>query len=408
MREKIDFMSSLAEFVEKADFDSACLSLKYGVPDWSAELPENEGWLSFATRYGATREFLDLMLASGISPFEPGVLSVAAKSDMYGIADWLIKQGVPLTDENWLAPFEAIRAGNEKMLELFLSEGALFSPRPSWVRETLLSEAVKHGSSKMVSMILNAGADVNEPTLDGITPLEIALSHRKFDVAEMLLDAGSDVSPSTARAEQWGQMSSADDEERSWMESSRKGFPWVLLVIEQSFPEKYRISKLLMRNRAQATGASPGGKTVLHELVKDKAWLDSMSSVLDSGDYEKVREDRLSLLRLALACGASPDAEDCMGWTPLLLAVSMDDREAFEVLLPKSNGHVTSVGSPLGLAVALNRIVMLSRMLRFGFSALVPDRSGMLPLDVAREIGAVALEKMICEYEPSLLGVDCR
>jgi ankyrin repeat protein len=56
---------------------------------------------------------------------------------------------------------------------------------------TALLYAARSGCSDCVEAIIGAGADVNTPTPEGVTPLMIALDNDHYDVAKLLLDRGA-------------------------------------------------------------------------------------------------------------------------------------------------------------------------------------------------------------------------
>ncbi|HEY1898798.1 MAG TPA: ankyrin repeat domain-containing protein [Steroidobacteraceae bacterium] len=60
---------------------------------------------------------------------------------------------------------------------------------------TALLYAIRSGCTHCAEAIVKAGADVNQPTPDGITPLIDAIDNRSFDIAMFLLDKGAN--PST-------------------------------------------------------------------------------------------------------------------------------------------------------------------------------------------------------------------
>jgi ankyrin repeat protein len=56
---------------------------------------------------------------------------------------------------------------------------------------TSLLYAARAGCKECAEALLNGGADVNNPTPDGVTPLMIALDNENFDVAKYLLSRGA-------------------------------------------------------------------------------------------------------------------------------------------------------------------------------------------------------------------------
>jgi ankyrin repeat protein len=98
-----------------------------------------------------------------------------------------------------------------KMVKLLLSKGADVKPRalytdwPSQVTSeprtqyrsvgglTALLYATRNGCYPCVEDLIAAGADVNVPTPEGITPLMIALDNQHNDVAKLLMDKGANL-----------------------------------------------------------------------------------------------------------------------------------------------------------------------------------------------------------------------
>jgi ankyrin repeat protein len=99
----------------------------------------------------------------------------------------------------------------EQMVKLLLSKGASVKPRalysdwPSQVTSeprtqyrsvgglTALLYAARGGCYECVEDLIAAGADVNLPTPEGITPLMIALDNQHNDVAMLLMDKGANL-----------------------------------------------------------------------------------------------------------------------------------------------------------------------------------------------------------------------
>lgn len=103
----------------------------------------------------------------------------------------------------------AVGQGLEEMTRLLVNHGADVTARsyindwPSQITSepraqyrlaaglTVLHFAVRSGCMACVDDILEAGADINEPTPEGVTPLMIAIDNSHYDVALHLLDKGA-------------------------------------------------------------------------------------------------------------------------------------------------------------------------------------------------------------------------
>jgi len=140
-----------------------------------------------------------LMLAARTGVVEVGKLLIEAGADVNASEQW--RGQTPLM---WSA------ANNHPaMTRLLLEHGAAYSPRAhvfDWGSQitsepraqyrptgglTALLYAARTGCLDCVSAIIEAGADIDRPTPDGVTPLMIALDNRRYDAARILLEKGA-------------------------------------------------------------------------------------------------------------------------------------------------------------------------------------------------------------------------
>src|SRR5262245_28997790 len=142
-------------------------------------------------------------------------LMLAIKTGEVAVVDMLIKAGANVntiekfhhqTPLMWAAAAEK-NAG--EMVKLLLSKGADVKPRAlysDWPNQissepraqyrpvgglTALLYASRDGCYDCVEALIGAGADVNVPTPEGVTPLMAALDNDHNDVAKLLLDRGA-------------------------------------------------------------------------------------------------------------------------------------------------------------------------------------------------------------------------
>jgi ankyrin repeat protein len=151
----------------------------------------------------------------GINPDGQTALMLALRTGEVAVVDMLIKAGANIntiekfhnqTPLMWAAA--APRNAGE-MVKLLLAKGADIKPRaaytdwPSQITSepraqyrptgglTALLYAARDGCGDCVDALIAAGADVNLPTPEGVTPLMIALDNDHNDVARLLLDRGA-------------------------------------------------------------------------------------------------------------------------------------------------------------------------------------------------------------------------
>lgn len=140
-------------------------------------------------------------------------LMLAASIGLTEVAKLLIARGA---DVNQVEAFRgqtalmwAAAEGHAGMVDLLLASHADVTPRAKWddwprqvssepraqFRQTgghtALLYATRSGCTPCAKSLLQAGADVNQPNPDGVTPLLNALDNRSYDIAMLLLDQGA-------------------------------------------------------------------------------------------------------------------------------------------------------------------------------------------------------------------------
>jgi ankyrin repeat protein len=140
-------------------------------------------------------------------------LMLAAGVGSVDIAKALIKRGARVNEvENFrgqTAVMWAAAQNHPDVVELLIANGAdvkLRAKHDDWPRQitsepraqfrqtgglTALLYATRSGCYRCAVAIVKAGADVNQPNPDGITPLINAIDNKNFDIAMFLLDQGA-------------------------------------------------------------------------------------------------------------------------------------------------------------------------------------------------------------------------
>ena len=151
----------------------------------------------------------------GANPDGETALMLAIKTGELPIVEMLIKAGANVNavekfhNQTPLMYAAAAPKNAGEMVKLLLSKGANVKPRalytdwPSQITSepraqyrpvgglTALLYAARDGCYDCVEALIGAGADVNVPTPEGVTPLMIALDNDHNDVAKLLLDRGA-------------------------------------------------------------------------------------------------------------------------------------------------------------------------------------------------------------------------
>lgn len=119
-------------------------------------------------------------------------LHVAARANHVDMATLLTDAGADprkgKKDDNKHLPLDdAVNFGKPEMTEFLARQGG-YLPGNTVDGWSLLHRACEKGKPRLVQALLDAGADGNEPTKNGATPLLIAVMRAQADVAEILLE----------------------------------------------------------------------------------------------------------------------------------------------------------------------------------------------------------------------------
>mgnify|MGYP005812430105 CR=1 FL=1 len=162
---------------------------------------------------------VDILLEAGADPDlgnddNQTPLMMAARAGSFPIAEALVKAGARVNERELLrgqtALMWAVAAGSVEITDLLIAHKAEVDVRAAstdWGNQitsepraqyrntgglTPLLFATRSGCVACAASLLKAGADVNRPTPEGVTPLMNAIDNNNFAVANLLLDNGAD------------------------------------------------------------------------------------------------------------------------------------------------------------------------------------------------------------------------
>lgn len=249
---------------------------------------------------------------------------------------------------------------------------------------SLLHDSIRLGHHHILTLLLDSGIDPNY-TPDGVLlPIEVALSSGRVSEVLLLLRHGARLYVnSTPPIEEISFTEFRSGQ--SWSRNIADGFPWVMLIIEQHFIEKYDLLAKFVDHKAHAVAKSKDNRTLAHELVTDMNWAFSTERSLDVN--HGLNTKRLDLLRRVLEAGISPNMQDADGWTPVLHAVLIGDTDALSVLYRYNIDFslCSSFGTALTLAAQRGAVNTVAWLLEHGADKNQTDSLGFTPMYYAEE-----------------------
>src|SRR5262245_22156395 len=282
-------------------------------------------------------------------------LMLAIKTGELPIVEMLVKAGAKVntvekfqnqTPLMWAAAAEK-NAG--EMVKLLLSKGADVKPRAlysDWPNQissepraqyrpvgglTALLYASRDGCYDCVEALIGAGADVNVPTPEGVTPLMVALDNDHNDVANLLLDRAAN--PHVA--DWWGRTALYIAVDRKESVGGGRGGGGgggggrgtggrgAAAASRGSGPV---VSSMDIVNRLLAADVDPNAELNMHRPSRggnSGRFGDRQLSTGCTPLFRAAQSGDLEVIRALLAKGANPNI-NAMGFTPFLLAAGVD------------------------------------------------------------------------------------
>jgi ankyrin repeat protein len=183
---------------------------------------------------------------------------------------------------------------------------------------TALLYAARNGCTDCVAALLGAGADVNEPTPEGVTPLMVSLDNDHNDVAALLLDRGAN--PHVA--DWWGRTALwivIDRKESLSVERGGRGAAATARAAAPAVPHMDIINRLL------AADVDVNAELNMHRPSRggnSGRFADRQLGTGCTALYRAAEAGDTDVIRSLLAKGANPNING-MGFTPFLVAAGV-------------------------------------------------------------------------------------
>ncbi len=284
-----------------------------------------------------------MLLEAGADPDSPNAdgqtaLMLAVRTGVVEVAALLVEHGADVNaKESWrdqTALMWAAAENRPEMAEFLIANGADVSVRARWndwdrqvTNEpraqyrptgglTPLLYAARSGCLRCAKATLEAGADIDLPNPDGVTPLMTAIDNYNFDTAMFLLEQGAN-----PHVWDWHGRTALYAAVDMSTYGGGGGFGEIQPPIE---PETEHAALDVARALLEA-GVDPNIQLVLHR--PDRAGVGRfVDDALRTGATPMIRaavSHDIEAMELLLAHGAEVDLPNVMGVTPLMIAAGM-------------------------------------------------------------------------------------
>ena len=269
-------------------------------------------------------------------------LMLAIKTGELSIVEMLVKAGANVNaverSQNQTPLMWAVTASSHaaEMTKLLLSKGAnvkaraLYTDWPNQLSSepraqyrpvgglTALLYASRNGCSGCVAALLGAGADVDVPTPEGVTPLMVSLDNDHNDVAALLLDRGAN----PHIADWWGRTALWIVIDRKGALAAERGGRGAAAAPRGPAPT---VPHMDIINRLLAADVDVNAELNMHRPSRggnSGRFADRQLSTGCTALYRAAEAGDEDVIRVLLAKGANPNING-MGFTPFLVAAGV-------------------------------------------------------------------------------------
>lgn len=410
---------------------------------------------------------------------ESYILSYAMENSDENIVKYLVENGADMYSYEITALYQAVLNLNPKLVEYFLDKGASIekaggtdvygnimmaaagskfnnSNDKSPVDLTLLEKSAENSAKIMQMIIDKVDKKLINDSLEGKTPLIIAVGNSYIDTAKILIENGADVN--AVDIEGWSALSYAVNNgdieiAKLLLENKAKIKDELLIAIKSPIVESsINIMKLLIDNKANINYADENGFNPLNITIESGDMELTKFLITNGANVNSLMQDGVSLIGYAIAQnnmdllqmlienGANVNYTGGDSWanTPLQTASRLGLDNVVRILLTRNadinavdiNGntalHTAALNSQLSvvkllleknpnldiqnkvgntalhLAVISGNIDIVGELVLKGANTRIRNNDGKYPRDIARANNSAAIFEVLREAENKL------
>jgi ankyrin repeat protein len=363
----------------------------------------------------ADTELLKLLLDAGADVESPNLegqtaLMAVARTGNVEAAELLIAHGANVNAaEGWggqTALMWAAARNQPAMIDVLVKHGAVVDQRAidrNWERRvtseprvkemftggfTSLLYAVRENCLDCVKRLLDAGADINKPDPDNVTPLILALINLRFDIAKYLVERGADIN----QWDYWGRTPLYAAADMNILPASYRGD---LPSLDDT--TGLEVARMLLERGANpdfALKLPPPPRNIGYDRAGDNPVMTTGSTPLQRAAYGC----DIDMMKLLLEHGADLSLGNINGVTPMIALTAQGGSrnrnknevtviQGLEVLID-AGADINEKGgiydeTPLHTTARLNWLPVVEFLVEKGADLQAKDNRGLIPLDYA-------------------------
>ena len=377
---------------------------------------------------------------------ESYILSYAMENSDENIIKYLVENGADMYSYEITALYQAVLNLNPKLVEYFLDKGASIekaggtdvygnimmaaagskfnnSNDKSPVDLTLLEKSAEN-SAKITEMLIGkSDKNIINDSLEGKTPLIIAVGNSYIDTAKILIENGANIN--AVDIEGWSALSYAVNNgdieiAKLLLENKAKIKGELLLAIKSPIAEsRINMIKLLIDNKANINYADEDEFTPLNIAIESGDMELTKFLITNGANVNSLMQDGVSLIGYAIAQnnmdllqilienGANVNYTNGDSWadTPLKTASRLGLDNVVRILLSR-NADINAVdmngNTALHLAVISGNIDIVGELVLKGANTRIRNNDGKYPRDIARANNSAAIFEVLREAENKL------